>query len=93
MTNKCAFTGVEIGHYRNYVKCNGYNWHTRIKPAFNIYMPAFFILQTCILPVFLEKYTCIIPAFLLNLTRGRLWQHCISQHLFWPKKNWAGEVA
>ena len=27
-------------------------------------------------PHFSKKYTCIIPAFWLNLTRGRLWQHC-----------------
>ena len=45
----------------------------------------FLYFQPAYYPHLSKKYTRIIPAFWQNLTRGRLWQHCIGIRLLHPQ--------
>ena len=63
-----------------------YIWHTRRKKTHNhsharilaFTCPHFWYFKPAYYPHFRKKYTSTTPAFWLNLTRGRLWQHCTS---------------
>ena len=60
MTNKSAFTEVEIGHYRNYVKCNGIFGIPSLNPHISFYMPHFFYSKPAYYMHFRKKYAPIL---------------------------------